>query len=64
MVLSWAYENSIRRYYHDSGANEGIGFYAEELMLMLQFGLFDGRPRTREIMYSYMRLRALRVQVE
>jgi uncharacterized protein (DUF885 family) len=62
MVLSWAHENPIRRYYYDSGANEGIGFYAEELML--QFGLFDDSPRTREIMYSYMRLRALRVEVD
>ncbi len=62
LVLSWAHENPIRRYYYDSGANEGIGFYAEELML--QFGLFDDSPRTREIMYSYLRLRALRVEVD
>src|SRR5437762_163395 len=39
MTLSWAHENKIRRRYYDSGANEGIGFYAEELML--QFGFFD-----------------------
>ncbi len=62
LVLSWAHENAIRRHYYDSGANEGIGFYAEELML--QFGLFDDSPRTREIMYSYMRLRAVRVEVD
>ena len=62
LVLSWAHENFIRRYYYDSGANEGIGFYAEELML--QFGLFDDRPRLRETMYNYMRLRALRVEVD
>jgi uncharacterized protein (DUF885 family) len=62
LVLSWAHENPIRRQYYDSGANEGIGFYAEELML--QFGLFDDRPRVREIMYNYMRLRALRVEVD
>jgi len=63
LVLSWAHENPIRRYYYyDSGANEGIGFYAEELML--RFGLFDDSPRTREIMYNYMRLRALRVEVD
>ena len=30
MTLSWAHENKIRRRYYDSGANEGIGFYAEE----------------------------------
>jgi len=32
--------------------------------LMLQFALFDDRPRVREIMYNYMRLRALRVEVD
>jgi len=62
LALSWAHENPIRRHYYDSGANEGIGFYAEELML--QFGFFDDRPRVREIMYNYMRLRALRVEVD
>ena len=62
MTLSWAHENKIRRRYYDSGANEGIGFYAEELML--QFGFFDDKPRLREIMYNFMRLRALRVEVD
>ena len=62
MTLSWAHENQIRRRYYDSGANEGIGFYAEELML--QFGFFDDRPKLREIMYNFMRLRALRVGVD
>jgi uncharacterized protein (DUF885 family) len=41
---------------------EGIAFYVEELML--QMGLFDDRPRTREIMYNFMRLRALRVLID
>jgi uncharacterized protein (DUF885 family) len=62
MSLSWAHENTIRRRYYDSGANEGIGFYAEELML--QFGFFDDKPKLREIMYNFMRLRALRVEVD
>ena len=62
MALSWAHENKIRRRYYDSGANEGIGFYAEEMML--QFGFFDDKPRLREIMYNFMRLRALRVEVD
>ncbi|MEP6708100.1 MAG: DUF885 family protein [Pyrinomonadaceae bacterium] len=62
MTLSWAHENRIRRRYYDSGANEGIGFYAEELML--QFGFFDDKPKVREIMYNCMRLRALRVEVD
>jgi Bacterial protein of unknown function (DUF885) len=62
MALSWAHENTIRRRYYDSGANEGIGFYAEEMML--QFGFFDDKPKLREIMYNFMRLRALRVEVD
>jgi len=62
MALSWAHENPIRRHYYDSGPNEGIGFYAEEMML--QAGLFDDSPRTREIIYNFMRLRALRVEVD
>ena len=62
LSISWAHEDWIRRHYYDSGSNEGIGFYAEEMML--QAGLFDDSPRTREIMYNYMRLRALRVEVD
>lgn len=62
MALSWAHENPIRRHYYDSGPMEGIGFYGEELLL--QAGLFDDSPRTREIMYSFLRLRALRVEVD
>lgn len=62
LALAWAHENTIRRRYYDSGANEGIGFYAEEMML--QFGFFDDSPRLREIMYNFMRLRALRVEVD
>lgn len=62
MCLSWRHADLIRRHYYDSGANEGIGFYAEEMML--QAGLFDDSPRTREIIYNFMRLRALRVDVD
>jgi len=62
LCLSWKNENPIRRHYYDSGANEGIGFYAEEMML--QAGLFDDSPHTRELIYNFMRLRALRVEVD
>jgi hypothetical protein len=62
MALSWAQENPIRRRYIDSSVNEGIAFYVEELLL--QAGLFDFSPRSREIIYSYARLRALRVEVD
>ena len=62
LVLSWKHEDPIRRHYYDSGPNEGIGFYAEEMML--QAGLWDDSPRSREIVYNFMRLRALRVEVD
>jgi uncharacterized protein (DUF885 family) len=62
LCLSWKHEDPIRRHYYDSGPNEGIGFYAEEMML--QAGLFDDGPHTREIIYNFMRLRALRVEVD
>ena len=62
LCLSWKHDDPIRRHYCDSGANEGIGFYAEEMML--QSGLFDDSPHTREIIYNFMRLRALRVEVD
>ena len=60
--LSWHNPDPIRRHYYDSGANEGLGFYAEEMMLLA--GLFDDSPHTREIIYNFMRLRALRVEVD
>ena len=62
MCLGWKNPDPIRRHYYDSGANEGIGFYAEEMIL--QAGLFDNSSRTREIVYNFMRLRALRVEVD
>ena len=62
LSLSWKNDDPIRRHYYDSGANEGIGFYAEEMML--QAGLFNDSPHTREIIYNFMRLRALRVEVD
>jgi uncharacterized protein (DUF885 family) len=62
LCLSWKHDDPIRRHYYDSGANEGIGFYAEEMML--QAGLFDDSPHTREIIYNFMRLRALRVELD
>jgi hypothetical protein len=61
LATSWRHPNPIRRHYYDSGANEGTGFYAEEMML--QAGLFD-TPQTREIIYNFGRLRALRVEVD
>jgi uncharacterized protein (DUF885 family) len=62
LCLGWHSPDPIRRHYYDSGANEGLGFYAEEMML--QAGFFDDNPHTRETIYSFMRLRALRVEVD
>jgi uncharacterized protein (DUF885 family) len=62
MAWSWHHPDPIRRHYYDSESNEGIGFYAEEMML--QAGIFDSTPRIKEDIYSMMRLRALRVEVD
>jgi uncharacterized protein (DUF885 family) len=62
MAWSRMHDDPIRRHYYDSGPNEGLGFYVEEMML--QAGLFDNSPRSREIIYNFMRLRALRVEVD
>lgn len=62
LVLSWRNPDPIRRFYYDSGPIEGLAFYAEEMLL--QAGLFDDSPRTREIIYNFMRLRALRVEAD
>ena len=62
--LSLARRNSdpTRRQCYDSVTNEGLGFYAEEMMM--QAGLYDNSPRSRQIIYSFARLRALRVEVD
>jgi uncharacterized protein (DUF885 family) len=59
LSLSWAHPNLLRREYFDSAPIEGIAFYAEELLLA--YGFFDARPRTRETIYRFARLRAARV---
>ncbi len=62
LAWSWSHEDPIRRRYYDSGANEGLAFYNEEMVT--QAGLLDDSPRSREIIYSMARLRALRVEVD
>src|SRR4029078_11187775 len=57
LALGWANSDAIRRHYYHSSANEGLGFCAEEMML--HAGLFDDSPHTREIIWNFMRLRAL-----
>jgi hypothetical protein len=62
LYRSWLNEDEIRRHWYDSGANEGLGFYCEEMMQ--QMGLFDDSPKSQEMIDNYMRLRALRVEVD
>ena len=45
LALSWRNPRPVRRHYYDSGANEGIAFYNEELMLAA--GLLEDAPHTR-----------------
>jgi len=62
LALAWRHPRPVRRHYYDSGANEGIAFYNEEMML--RSGLLDDAPHTQTAMCNFMRLRALRVSVD
>ncbi|MGA1836303.1 DUF885 family protein [Herbiconiux sp. 11R-BC] len=62
LVRAWAHEDALRRHYYDSTANEGIAFYNEEMML--QAGLFDDAPASRNVVHNFNRLRSLRVVVD
>ena len=59
---SWRNPRVSRRQWLDSVANEGLAYYFEEILM--QAGLFDDTPRLRETMFEFMRLRALRVEVD
>lgn len=52
----------IRRDYTDGGRIEGWGFYCEEMML--QAGVLEDRPRTRELFYIAQLARAARIPAE
>jgi hypothetical protein len=62
LALAWRNPRPVRRHYYDSGANEGIAFYNEEMMLVS--GLLDDAPHTRTAICNFMRLRALRVSAD
>lgn len=62
LALSAANPDWIRRHYYDSGANEGIGYYNEEMLD--RAGLFEGNPNSHETIHAFLRLRTLRVQVD
>jgi hypothetical protein len=62
LALAWRHPRPVRRHYYDSGANEGLAFYNEEMMLVS--GMVDDAPHTRTALCNFMRLRALRVTVD
>ena len=62
LALSWDHPNPLRRRYYDSLPNEGIAFYNEEFLL--QAGLFEDAPRSREVVHNFNKLRSLRVIVD
>ncbi|HEY6295104.1 MAG TPA: DUF885 family protein [Streptosporangiaceae bacterium] len=62
LALAWRNARPVRRHYYDSGANEGIAFYNEEMMLVS--GIVDDAPHTRTALCNFMRLRALRVTAD
>lgn len=62
LALSWRNPRPLRRHFYDSCPNEGIAFYNEEMLT--QAGLFDTAGVSRSIIYSFLRLRALRVEVD
>ncbi len=55
-------QNPIRSRYNDGGRTEGWAFYLEEMLL--QAGLLDDRPRTRELFYLFQIKRATRNRAE
>jgi hypothetical protein len=62
MAWSWHHPDPVRRHYYDSESQEGIGFYAEEMMMIA--GLYDSTPKLKEAIYALNRLRSLRVTVD
>ncbi|CAN5632428.1 DUF885 domain-containing protein [soil metagenome] len=62
MAWSMHHPDPVRRHYYDSETQEGIGFYAEEMMMIA--GLYDSQPKTKEAIYALNRLRTLRVTVD
>jgi hypothetical protein len=62
LAVSWRHPNPVRRRFYDSTPNEGTAFYHEELMLSA--GLFDDSPHSALMVAGFMRLRALRAEVD
>jgi len=62
LCMSWAHPDPMRRHYYASASNEGIAFYAEELML--DTGYFAKDPSYREGTYEGWRTRAALLETD
>jgi len=60
--VSARHPSPIRAQHRDRFKSEGWSTYWEEAAV--QLGYYDNRPRSRELIYSFLRLRALRVIVD
>ena len=61
-VVSARHPDAIRARHTERFKSEGWATYWEETAL--QLGFYDERPRSRELLYNFLRLRALRVIVD
>lgn len=62
LAQSWAHPDPMRGHYYDSAPCEGIAFYNEEVLL--EAGLFADSSAAQRLVRTFMRLRALRLQVD
>ena len=61
-IVSARHASPIRRGHRDRFKSEGWSTYWEETAM--QLGYYDERPKSRELIYNFMRLRAMRVIVD
>ena len=61
-IVSARHPSAIRARHRDRFKSEGWSTYWEETAM--QLGYYDERPRSRELIYNFMRLRAMRVIVD
>ena len=61
-IVSSRHPSPIRSQRRDRFKSEGWSTYWEETAL--QLGFYDDRPRSRELIYNFLRLRALRIIVD
>ena len=61
-VVSARHPSLIRARHRDRFKSEGWSTYWEETAV--QLGYYDDRPRSRELIYNFLRLRALRVIID